>query len=233
MKLKEIVLAGSLLLLTSLAFSQDKLKFDVYSKGEGRFSLRLNNSTLKVDSNEIDFSFLLGFYSMKFKKLTDSTYQEIVKNNVPFQSKDEFFNYSFKDSCYTLLSYYAVGGKPRAEKKALVGRDFDDKYRSLPELVNYFEKGLIKDGDSIHFIINGEPYSVEIGRRENQDSVIYSCSLEEIIKREPGDVIIFPYPIEAYATKENGGLIPLRFSTAFLNVRNGKKTSIEGELRGR
>ncbi len=229
MKLKEIVLAGALLLSSSAALSQNKLKFDVYSREEGLLKL-LNSSSLRINSEQIDFSFLFDIYSMEFQKLTDSTYREIVRNNFLWQAKDEFFDYS-KDSCYTLLSYSAVRGKPREEKKALVERRFDKKYLSLPELFKDFEEGRLENGDSLHFIVNGMPYSVKIKRRENQDSIIYSSSLEDIIKREPGDIIICPYPIEVYAIEKDGKFVPIGFSTELLRVKNGKKIPINGKLR--
>jgi len=227
MKLKEITLASALF-LSSLAFSQDNLNFDVYSKERGLLKF-LNSSSLKVSPKEIDFSFLFGIYSMKIKNLTDSTYQEIVKDN--WELREEFFDYSFKDSCYTLLRYSVKKGKPREEKKALGERKFDEKYGGLPELFSAFEEGLLKDKDSLHFIVLGMPYSVKIESRENQDSIIYSCNLEEIIKREPGDNIIFPYPIEVYTIKREEGLSPVGFSTAFVRVRSGKKVPIKGKIR--
>ncbi len=229
MKFKEILLAGAFFLSTSLAFSQKPVHFDVYSKGEGFFNPKLNTSSLKVSPEEIDFSFLFGIYSMKFKKINDSTYREIVKNNFLWKSKEEFFDYSFKDSCYTFNNYSARGEKPRLEKELLEGKTFDKKYKSPPELFGYLERGLIKD--SIHFIVCGLPYSVKIESIEKNDTITYSCSLEESIKKEPGDVILFPYPIEAITKKEDGKIIPLGFFTKFLNAKNGKNTHLEGVLR--
>jgi hypothetical protein len=226
MKLREILLAGAFL-LSSAAFSQNKLHFDIYSKKEGFFNPRLNSS-LNMDSKEIDFSFLHGMYSMKFKRINDSTYREIVKNNF-FQSKEEVFDYSFRDSSCILDSYSAIGGKPREEKEVLEGTVFDKKYKSLPELFNDFEKGLLKD--SIYLIVLGMPYSIKIENTEVDEDIIYSCKLKKPIKKEPGDFILFPYPIEVYAKRKNEKVIPLGFYTKFLNVRSGRNTSIEGELR--
>lgn len=233
MNLKEIVLAGALLLYGSSAFSQqDKLYFDIYSRFEGFFNIKLNNSSLKADSKEINFSFLYGIYSTCFDKVNDSTYRETVKNNFLWISKEETFDYlRGKDSCYTFVKYSAKGEKPREEKKALEGRTFNKKYKPLPELFDDFEKGLLKD--SIHMIVNAVPYSIKVKSiEEEKNNIIYSCSLEGLVKREPGDIIIFPYPIELFAEKRAGGkIVPLRFCTKFLNVRSGNKTFIEGELR--
>lgn len=229
MKLKEIVLAGAIFLQSAIAFSQEKLHFDVYSKGEGFLNPRLKNSSLKISPKEIDFSFLFGIYSMEFKKINDSTYQEIVKNNFLWKSKKEFFEYSFKDNCYTFNSYSIEGDKPRLEKKMLEGNSFDEKYKALPELFENFENGSLKD--SIHFIVLGLPYSAKIERIEKENNVTYYCNLGDLIKSEPGDIIIFPYPIEAYAAKGNGKLMPLGFSTKFLNVKAGRNVNIEGELK--
>ncbi|MEK6833681.1 MAG: hypothetical protein AABY32_06570 [Nanoarchaeota archaeon] len=225
MKLREIVLAGAIF-LSGAVFSQDKLHFDVYSREEGFLNL-LKSSFLRVSSKEVDFSFLFGIYSMSFKKINDSIYQEVVKDN--WALREEFFDYSLEDSCYTLIRYSAKRGKPRQEKKALEERIFDKKYRVLPELFSNFKNGLL--GDSLHFIVNGMPYSVKINSRENGESIIYSCNLGELIKREPGDNILFPYPIEVYAIKKNGELLPLGFSTEFLKVRSGKKVPIKGKLK--
>ncbi len=230
MKFKEILLASAFLLSSSLAFPQKPLHFDVYSREEGFLNL-LRSSSLRVSPKEIDFSFLFGIYSMKFKKMTDSTYQEIVDDNSLLDSKKEFFDYLFKDSCYTLKNYSARGGKPREEKELLEGKIFDKKYKTPPEVFDYFKRGKIKDSDSIHFVVCGLPYSVEIRIVEKKDSVTYSCSLENIIKREPGDNILFPYPIKAYTIKKNGELFPLGFSTEFLKVRSGKRIPIKGKLR--
>ena len=229
MRLRELAFTSAIL-LSGAVFSQDNVKFDVYSKEEG-FLNRLNSSSLRVSQKEIDFSFLFGIYSMEFKRINDSTYQEIADNNFLWESKKEFFNYSLEDSCYTLIKYFVEGGKPRKEKKALEGRRFDKKYRSLPELFNYFEKGLLKDKDSLHFIVNAMPYSVPVKSRENKDSIVYSCSLDDMIKREPGDNIIFPYPIEVYTIKREEGLSPVGFSTEFLRVKSGKRIPIKGKLR--
>jgi len=231
MKLKQILLAGALL-FSSVAFSQEQFKFNIYGKGEKSSGQGLKIGFLKVTPKKIDVSFWWRLYSLEFQKISDSTYREVVKDKIPFSDpKHEFFNYSFKDSCYTLENYFTEEGKPREEKEALEGRVFNKKYKSLPELFNNFENGLLKD--SIHFVVLGMPYSVKIETRENQDSVIYSCNLENIIKREPGDNIIFPYPIKAYTIKREGGLLPVGFSTEFLRVRSGKRTSIKGELRKR
>jgi hypothetical protein len=228
MKLKEILLGGAIF-LSSAAFSQDKLHFDVYTKGEGFFGLRLNNSSLKVDSNEINLSFLFGIYSVEFKKINDSTYKEIVRNNFLWKSKEEFFDYSFKDSSYVLDSYSAIGGKPREEKEALEKTVFNKKYKDLPGLFSEFEKGSLKD--SIHFIILGLPYSIKIESSKRDSDLVYSCNPKELVKEEPGDVILFPYPLEVRAKKKDEKIVPFLFFTKFLNVKTGRNISVEGELR--
>jgi hypothetical protein len=228
MKLKEMVLAGAILLSSSIP-SEDKLHFDIYSKGEGVFSPRLNTSSLKADSNELDFSFLFGIYSMEFKKINDSTYQEIAKTNFLWKSKEEIFDYSFKDSCYTLKKYSVTGNQSREEKKALEGLIFNKKYKSVPGLFNDFERGLLKD--SIHFIVFGEPYSIKIESTKKYEDIVYSCNPKEIVKEEPGDFILFPYPLEVRAKIKDEKITPFRFSTKFLNAKTGRNTSIEGELR--
>jgi hypothetical protein len=228
MKIREIVLAGALF-LSSAAFSQDKLHFDIYSKGEGFFP-RFNSGSVKANSGEIDCSFLFGIYSMNFKKVNDLTYQEIVKTSFLWISKEEFFNYSFKDSCYTLNSYSAVGEKPRLEKEVLEGTSFDKKYKTPPELLNDFEKGLLEEEDSIHFIIQGMPYSIKINNTKKGDEIIYSSTPPKI-DEEPGDYFIFPYSAEVHAKEKNEKIIPIGFRTKLLNAKTKKSTTIEGELR--
>ncbi len=226
MKLRKIVLsfAGALLLSGSAALSQNKLKFDVYS--DAFLGLRLNLGSLKVSPKEVDFSFLLGLYSMQFKNINDSTYQEIVKDN--WNGRNEFFDYSW-NSHYTLRSYDEKKGNPRAEKKALENKVFDKKYESIPELVERFQKGLINDKDSIHIVVLGLPYSAVTEKRKNQDTLIYTGHLE--VKRDSGDVYIAPNPIRVYV--KDG--VPIGFSTVLLDV-SGKKEKeifIEGILKKR
>lgn len=230
MKLREIVLASAFFLSSSLVFSQDKLHFDVYTKGEGFFSPRFNSSSIKVNSDEINCSFLFGIYSMKFKKVNDSTYQESVKTEILWILKEELFNYSFKDSCYTFNNYSAIGENPRQEKEALKGTIFNKKYKTPPELFNDLEKGLLDEKDSIHFIIQGVPYSIKINKIKKGDERIYSSTLLKI-EDEPGDYFIFPYPAEVYTKNKNGKIIPIKFNTKLLNAKTKKITSIEGELR--
>jgi hypothetical protein len=228
MKLKEILLAGSLLLSSQL-FSQEGLKFDISSDRRGISRLIANNSSLSLDSNKIDFSFLYGLYSMEFEKINDSTYRETVKNNFLWKSNEEVFDYSLKDSCYILDNYSARGGKPREEKEILEGTSFDKKYKTFPELFDYFKEGLL--GDSLHCIVLGLPYSIKIEKNVDDEKIIYSCSLNGVIKEEAGDFIVFPYPVEIHAENKNEKLIPFAFFTKYLNVKNGKNTSLEGELR--
>lgn len=229
MSLKKILLAGAFLLSTSLVLSQEKLQFDISSDRRGISRLIANNSSLSLDSSKIDFSFLYGLYSMKFEKINDSTYRETVKNSFLWKSNNEVFNYSLKDSCYTLNNYSAEGGKPRKEKEMLEGITFDKKYKTFPELFNYFEKGLLKD--SLHCIVLGLPYSVKIEKSFEENKIVYSCSLNGVIKKEEGDFIVFPYPVEINAKKKGEKLVPFSFFTKYLNVKNGKQTSLEGELR--
>jgi hypothetical protein len=228
MKLREIVLFGSML-ISGIAFSQEKMHFDIYNKGEGVFSPRLNMSSIKVDANEVDFSFLFGIYSMKLRKMNDSTYQEIVKDNLILGSKEELFTYSLKNSSYTLNDYFVVSGEPRKEKEALEGTTFGKKYKTLLEIFDDLQKGLLKD--SAHFFVFGMPYSVGIKKSEENGFTIYSCNLNGTIKEEPGDFIIFPYPAEIISKKKEGKIIPLKFFTKSLNVRNKRVNSIEGILQ--
>lgn len=230
MKLKEIVLAGAML-LSSVAFAQssDKLHFDVYSKRDGSFIPKLNTGSLRIASDEVDFSFLFGIYSMNFKKVNDSTYQEIVRDNLLWDLKEEFFYYSFKNSRYTLKDYFVVGGKPREEKEALKGKVFDKKYKMPLEILSNFEENIKKD--SLHFIAFGEPYSV--GKKEviEKGDTIYSYILGKPIKKELGDFIIFPYPTKIILKKKDGKFIPFEFYTKSLNLRNKNENSIEGKLK--
>jgi len=228
MKLKDILLTSTLF-LSSLGFSQEPITLDIYSKGEGKFSPRLNNSSLKVNSNEVDFSFLFGLYLMKFQKLNDSTYREIVDNNFPFVSKEEIFDYSFKNGQYIFKNYYTDNDEPRLEKEVLEGNIFNKKYKTLPELFNDFEKGKIED--SIHFIVLGLPYSVKVNKYQEGKKLVYSSNLKDFVKIEPGDDIIFPYPIKVFGIRENGKIKPLKFDTYFLRAKTGKKTHLEGILK--
>lgn len=229
MKFKDIFLAGLLFLASSPSLSQEKHHFDVYSKGEGGFfNPRFNTSSLKVSPEEVDFSFLLGIYSIQFKKLNDSVYQEIVKSNFPLKSNKEVYSYLLRDSSYTFEDYSA-DNESREEKIVLQGNKFEKKYKVLPELFANFQNGTL--GDSLHCIILGVPYSVKIEKDEQGKELVYSCNLNGLIKAEEGDVFLFPYPVKAEAVKENGTIKPLRFSTYFLNAKSGKRTHLEGLLR--
>ncbi len=226
MNLKEIVLTSALF-LSSIAFSQDKLHFDLYGQGEGFFNPKLKIGHIKKDSTEMRFS-LKKIYEMKFNRLNDSTYQETYNLRTPWNIKKEVFDYSFKDSCYVLDNYSAVKGKARAERDSLEGKIFDKKYKTLSDLFDDFENGVLQD--SIHFIVLGIPYSVKIEKTEEGNNVIYSCDPGEVIE-EPGDRFIFPYPIKIYAKKNGGGIRPYKFFTRFKKVRTGKIRSLEGNLR--
>ncbi len=229
MKLKDIFLTSAFFLASNLAFSQNPRHFEIYTKGENFPSIRLNTGSVNVTPKEVDFSFLFNLYSINLKKLNDSTYQEIVKDNYIITSKEEFFTYILKDSKYTLKDYSVVGGEPRKEKEALKGVTLDKKYKTLIEVFNDFENGNLKD--SVHIFIFGLPYSVGINKIEEKDKIIYFGNLGGAIKQEPGDFIIFPYPAEVIGKKENGKFIPSKFFTKSLNVRNKRVNTIEGILK--
>ena len=231
MKFKDIFLTGALLFSSiSPTFSQNKIEFEISSDRKGLSGFIANNSSLCLNSEKINFSFLHGLYSMEFEKINDSTYKETVKNNFFLKPSNEVFYYSLKNSCYTLEEYFAERGKSREEKEILEGIMFDKKYKTFPELFGNFEKGLLED--SLHCIVLGLPYSVKIEKSFENNKIIYSCSLNGIIKREEGDFILFPYPVEIQAEKKGEILTPINFSTRYLNVKNGKDTTIEGELIG-
>lgn len=219
MKLKDILLASTLF-WSSLAFGQDKLHFEIATKVEKSIVPKIM-SHLNVSSDKVDFSFLWGLYSMEFQKINNFTYRETLK--------DETYEYAFKDSCYTLIDYNRSKGKPKAEKEILEGRTFDKKYKSLSDLFNDIKKGNL--GDSLHFIVLGNPYSAKIEKIQNGKDLVYSCSLTDIIKLEPGDEFHFSYPIKMHAIKKNGDITPLSFSTKCLHVKWGKIISIEGKLK--
>ena len=222
MKFKEIALAGLLFLSSNSDINQSKINFDVYTD----FPFRLKTSSINIDKREVNFSFLKNIYSIEFKKINDSTYQEIVKNNF-FRRSEEVFDYSFKDSCYTFINYSSKKGKLRQEKEDLEGRVFDKKYDDLPQSFEKFEKENVKD--SLHIIILGIPYSFKVEKRQELDEIVYSCILN--VSRDPGDTFIASYPIEAYLKKENGKLKLLRFFTRILNVKHNYSIGIEGKLK--
>ena len=228
MNLKKITFA-SLMFLSSIAFSQDKLHFDLYSKGEGFFNPRLKIGYIEKDSNEMNFSFFRKMYQMSFSKLNDSTYREMISIKIPWKSRKEIFDYSFKDSCYVLDNYSAVKGKARTERDSLEGTVFDKKYRTLLDLFNDFENDLLKD--SIHFITLAVPYSIKVEKTKEGNNLIYSSDPGEIIKEEPGDFIIFPYPIKAYAKKNGKKIRPYEFSTRYKKARTGRSSRFKGILR--
>ncbi len=228
MNLKEIVLA-SVIFLSNIVSPQDKLHFDFYSKGERFFSPKIKIGYFEKDSNEINLSFFRKMYQMSSSKLNDSTYQEIISIKSFLNTRKEIFDYSFKDSCYVLDNYSAVKGEPRAERDSLEGNIFDKKYKTLLELFNDFEKGILED--SIHFIVLAVPYSIKIEKIEKGDNLIYSGDPGKFIKEEPGDVIIFPYPVKVYAKRNGRGIRPYKFFTRFKKVRTGKIRSLEGNLR--
>jgi len=215
--------------LSSIAFSQDKLHFDLYSKGEGFFNPKIKIGYIEKDSNEMNFSFFRKMYQMSFNKLSDSTYQEIINIKIPWNARKEIFDYSFKDSCYVLDNYTSVKGEARAERDSLEGNIFDKKYKTLSELFNDFEEGILED--SIHFITLAVPYSIKIEKIKKEDDWIYSSDPGDIIKEEPGDFIIFPYPIKAYAKENSEKIKPYRFSTRYKKARTGRSSRFEGILR--
>jgi hypothetical protein len=229
MKFKDIFLAGVILLASSFIPLQRITNFDIYSKGENFIGPRLKTGSIKVTDNSVDFSLLFNIYSMNLKKLNDSTYQETVKDNFIFTSKEEFFIYSFKNSSYALKDYFVIGGAPRKEKEVLIGNVFDRKYKTLIETIHDFEKGSLKD--SAHFFVFGMPYSVGIKNIKEKENTLYICNLNGVIKQEQGDFIIFPYPTEIVAKNEEGKVTPMRFLTKSLNVRNKRINSIEGILK--
>lgn len=223
MKFKEIFLAGALLFSSVLASSQNKLNYEVRTEGGGFPS---TNSSINLNSKEINFSFLYGLYSMKFNQINDSTYRETKH----FLFKKEFFDYS-KGSGYEFSNYSVERGKKREEKKALEKTIFNEKYMTFPELLDSFESRGFEGGDSLHFFLMGVPYSLKIERSEKGDSIIYSSTLKGAIKFESGDDFHFSYPIELVAKEEDSKEVILNFSTNFLNVKKGKKGSLEGKLK--
>lgn len=223
MSLKKILLTGAFLLSTSLAFSQDKLHYEVHTKGGGLPSI---TSFIDLSEKEIDFSFLLGFYSMKFNQINDSIYKET--KNVVF--KKEFFDYS-KGSGYTLLDYYVDIGRPREVKEILVDKTLDEKYQTFPEILSVFRSKGFEDKDSLHFFLMGLPYSLKVEKFERGDTIFYSSSLKGAIRFEPGDDFHFPYPIEITAIEKDGKMVILGFSTKFLNVKKEKEGILEGRLK--
>jgi len=226
MNLKKILLAGTFFLSTSLASSQDKLKFDVYN--DWLLGIRLNMSSVTVNPRQIAFSFLFGSYSMEFKQPNDSTYQETVKDN--WAGRDEFFDYS-KNLGYTLFNYSVTRGEPREEKEALVKRVFDKKYKSLLELFDDLENGRINDGDSIHFSLLGMPYSIKAGKKQNSETIVYSGTFK--VKKEPGDSYVLKEeePVKLYTIKEDGKEIPIGFTATLSHAKKKKEISIEGILK--
>lgn len=227
MKLREIVLAGAMF-LSGIAYSQDKLNFDVYTKWDGL--PKINSSSVKIIPGEIDCSFLFGLYSMKFKKVNDSTYHETIKEGIIWSSREELFEYSFKDSHYILKKYSAIVGKPREEKSVLEETIYDGKYKDLPGLFDYIQKDCLEDGDSIYLIVQGVPYSVKIEKTEKGKDILYFSNPPEI-KDEPGDFMTFSFPFQLYAKEENGKIIPLKFGTKIQNAKTKRSTIIEGKLK--
>ncbi len=224
MKFKDIFLAGALLFSSvSPSFSQDKLNYEVRTKGGGFPSTM---SFINLGEKEIDFSFLLGIYSMKFDQVNDSIYNE-TKN---FIFKKEFFDYS-KGSGYTLLDYYVDRGKLREAKEKLVNKRLDEKYKTFPEILRDFRETGFEDKDSLHFFLMGLPYSLEIEKEKRGDTAFYSSSLKGAIKFELGDDFHFPYPIEMTVIEKDSRFVILGFSTKFLNVKKGKEGSLEGRLK--
>ncbi len=223
MKFKEIFLASALFFSSVLAFPQDKLSYGIKTEGGGFPS---TNSSLNLSKKEIDFSFLLGLYSMNFNQVDDTTYNETKH----FLFKNESFNYS-KGSGYIFSDYSACRGKPREIKKSLENTHFNEKYKTLPELFGKFENGEFKDGDSLHFFLMGVSYSLRVKRRDEEDRTIYSANLSEAVKFEPGDDFHFSYPIEIVAREIEGKQVLSEFSTKFLNVKKSKEGSLEGRLK--
>ncbi|MCK5624511.1 hypothetical protein KAI04_01590 [Candidatus Pacearchaeota archaeon] len=224
MKLKKILLS-SLIFLSSMAFSQEKVHFDFRMKGEGRFNPKLGY--FEKDSNEMSFS-IMKVYEMNFNKINDSTYQEIFNRGI-WNSRKEIFDYSFKDSCYVLDNYSSIRCKPRVERASLEGKIFDKKYKLLPEAFDDFENNLLKD--SIHLVILGVPYSVKLERMEKGNNVRYFCNPGEVVEEEPGDIFVFSFPVTASATKDGKKIKPYKFFTRFKLVQNGKIRGLEGNLR--
>ena len=224
MGLREIVLASTLFLST-VAFSQNKLNFDVYTKRDGL--PKFNSGSVKASHGEIDCSFFFGIYSMNFKKVNDSTYRETVKTSFLWILKEEIFDYTLKNSSYTFKKYSVLGEEPREEKVVLEWTVYDKKYKDLPRLFEDFKKGLMRD--SVHIIVQGVPYSAKIDKTRNGDEIIYFSNPPEI-KDEPGDVMVFSYPFQIRAKEKGGEIIPFLFYTKIENTQTKKVTTIEGVL---
>ncbi|HOF43889.1 MAG TPA: hypothetical protein PLE51_01875 [Candidatus Pacearchaeota archaeon] len=224
MRFKDIFLTGALTLSTILpSFSQDKLNYEVRTKGGG---FPATTSFINLSEKEIDFSFLLGIYSMKFNQINDSTYNE-TKN---FMFKKEFFDYA-KGSGYILLDYSVEMGRLRNVKEKLINQKLDEKYKTFPEILKDFREDGFKDKDSLHFFLMGLPYSLKIDKIESGDTTFYSSGLNEAIKFEPGDDFHFSYPIEMTVVEKEGKRVIIGFSTRFLNVKKRKEGSLEGRLK--
>jgi hypothetical protein len=217
MKLKEILLASALF-LSGAVVAQD-LNYNVAGRLEIPFIKRLKVAAdLDASPNEISFTFFDN--SMKFQKLNDSTYREIVND-------EEFYEYSKKDSCYIFKSYHSIA-KPRAEKELLEGRVFNKKYESLPDL---FEDLINKKTkDTLNFILLGNPYSASLKTTKKGKRTYYTGNPADFIKREEGDKFHFKFPIKFEAEEINGQNIPSVFSTKCLYIPLGLIISIEGRL---
>jgi len=174
---------------------------------------------LDASPNEISFTFFDN--SMKFQKLNDSTYREIV-------NEMEFYEYSMKDSCYTLKSYYSTG-KSRAEKEILEKRVFDRKYQSFPDLLEDFINK--KTGDTLNFIALGNPYSASVKTVKKGKHTTYIGNPVDFIKKEEGDKFHFKFPIRVESEEINGQDIPYEFSTECLYIPIGLRISIKGKLK--
>ncbi len=225
MKLKNL-LVGSFLLFSGIINGQEKLHFDVYSRGDFFFSPKLKIGYFEKKEKEVNFSFLFGAYSIDFKKINDSTYREIVDVGL-WKRKKEVFEYSFNGSCYKLEEYYSMGDEPRLEKERLEGKIFDKKYGVLPEIFNNLEKNQL--GDSIHFVLLGVPYSTRIKTEKEGKDFIFSSDLE-FIEEKPDDVVNFSSPVKVKAKKKNGKLLPYNFSTMYKRVKSGRMNYLEGKL---
>ena len=211
--------------MSSLAFSQEKLHYDVYAEINFLWNPRIKIGCLEKNGKNVDVSFLSN--ELKFTQTSDSTYREFVNTS----RRKEIFDYFLKDSCYFLKDYYVTEGDSRKEKKELIGKNFDKKHKTLLQLFNDFEKGNLND--SIHAFVFGVPYSIKIYKSTEGGYLIYNCDLGKYVRDTPSDDFAFDSVVKAHAEKINGNFRVEKFSTDFklgLGRKKKHRINIEGYL---
>lgn len=220
--LKKALLSAMLFCSLNL-FSQEKL--NVYTDAVSFFGVRPSIGSVEIGSKYIDASFLFGSYNVRAENLNDSIYREIVTCKFPLKRLQEVFLYEKKDSGYNFVSYDAVYGNRRESKDSLFfsGVNFSNKMLNPVDFVKALKKESLEG--KVDFFLLGNSFSVDLKKRVKGEEVFYSANLEDVVRREDEDAILFDSDVRvSVASKKIDG-----FVTSFSKGEDSKRHFIEGK----